>query len=68
MDDVRLWIIFGVSLAGFIFSVISSYAIHVNDLKHLKDRLNCLESKFDKQLDEIKSWIRKLEDRIWPKQ
>jgi len=55
-QNMRLWVVLGITVISLTFQVISHYAIVQNELKHVWQTLSKIELRLEK-----------IEDRMWDK-
>ena len=55
-QDMRLWVVLGITVISLSFQIVSHYAIVQNELKHIWTSLSKIELR-----------IEKIEDKMWDK-
>ena len=55
MNDWRLWAILFITVGTLLYTIVSNYAIRGNELKHLKEAIQCLERKLLKRIERLEN-------------
>ena len=67
MSDIKLWVILLVSIGSLCYTIISTFAIRGNELKHIKSMVLHLEKMLNELEQALLKRIERLEQRFFNK-
>ncbi len=67
MENLHLWVITVISAGTLVYTVVSSYAVRGNELKHLHEMVASLKEDFCKDIKEVLKRVERIENFLFKK-